>query len=155
MAGQTQVSPIKRSSASPPQAVAPSVGGVAQNVAALAELQVELLRAEARHGARWAVACGVLLAAAVLAAIGCVPVALAGGAIWLMQTAKLSPAACFAWAAMAGAAFAAASAGVAWQLWRRSPLTFQRTRHELARNFRWISQMFHDPRDSKGEPDHV
>jgi hypothetical protein len=141
MADQTQVTARNRRPASPARAAAPSVGGVARDLAALAELQFKLLHAEAREGAPQAVVCGVLLAAAITLVAGSAPVALTGAAFWLTQTMRLSLAAAFAWTALAGVVAAALIAGVAWQLWRRSPWTFVRTRRELARNVKWIGKV--------------
>lgn len=137
MADQTEMRPGNGSPESPPGLVH-GVGEVAEDVAALAELQLNLLKAEAQIGARRVAVCGLLGSAALLVLAGCVPVALISVAFWLMQAARLSSAAGFAWAALAGAALAAVLAGTAWLVWRTSPLTFALTRKEFARNLKWI-----------------
>ena len=137
MADQTQMRP-RNGSPEPPPGLVQGAGGVAEDVATLAELQLNLLKTEAQRGARRAAVCGLLLSAALVVLAASVVVALASVAFWLMGAARLSPAAGFGWAALAGATLAAASVGIAWLLWRRSPLTFAHTRKEFARNLKWI-----------------
>jgi len=143
MADETQVKPRNGSPESPP-GLAHGVGGVAEDVATLAELQLNLLTAEAQDGARRAAVCGLLLIAGLVVLAGCVPVALTSVAFWLMQAARLSPAASCACAALAGAVVAAVPVGTAWLLWRTSPLTFALTRKEFARNLKWIKTVLRD-----------
>ena len=143
MADETQVRPDNGSPKSLP-GLAQGVGGVAEDVATLAELQLNLLKTEAQGGARRVAVCGFLLSAGLVVLAGCVPAALTSVAFWLMQAARLSPAAGFAWAALAGAAIAAVPVGTAWLLWRTSPLTFAHTRKEFARNLKWIKTVLRE-----------
>jgi hypothetical protein len=115
-----------------------SAGEVVRDVAALAELQIELMKIDGREAAR-AVArpLGVLAAAALLVVVA-LPLVLVALAEWLVASAGLSRAAGYGIVAAASLAIAAIAAEAARRRLKNRPSAFRRSQDELARNIAWI-----------------
>ena len=140
------------STASPPRAVAKSMGELTQDIVALAELQFELLRIDSREGfKRMLIPLGLFLAAAAVA-VGSVPVALVFLAALLVQAAGLSIAAAFLIATLVGLLAAGTIGILAWITARGALRVFARSGEEFTRNFAWIKRALQRPAPGEFEP---
>ena len=143
MVGQTKMN--RRNGATPPRAVANSVGELMHDMVSLAELQCELFRIDCREGMRQVlIPCALLLFAGTLAA-GSVTIGLICLAQLLVQLAGLSQAAAFLIATLAGLVLAALSGVVGWVYLRRAMRMFSRSREEWAHNVTWIKRALKRP----------
>jgi hypothetical protein len=146
----------KNSESQRSQTVRQSAGQVAHDIAALAELQVELLKTDARESVRRftlplaVFALGLALLAASL------PILLTAAALALVAS-GLSPAVAFVSVGLAAATVAAVIAAWAVGRFRGLPAAFARSSDEFVRNLSWIRDALLNlagrPRASEEDPD--
>jgi hypothetical protein len=122
------------------------VSHLAKDVAALAELQAELLKVELRD---WLQKCltpvVVLAVVSAIAALASLPVLLMSLAYCLNEFAGLSMALSALIAGAVGLAIAAACLFAAWRVLKRQRGAFTRFKVELVRNTRWLKQVLTRP----------
>ncbi len=124
-------------STAPATAMTRSMSDLAADIATLAELQVRLFLLDAKESAkRLAVPAAMILGGGVLL-LGTIPVLLLAIAA-LLVLAGLGVTASLFISFFLGAAFGTIPVVIAWSLLRSSPISFQRSREELAQNVRWI-----------------
>lgn len=129
------------STTSPAKVVARSAAELGHDAVTLAELQTELLQRELRQWLRGAATPAILLASAVIVALGCVPVILLALAYGLVEFSELSQALSLLIAAMVGLAVAGVIAALGWRRLRDNAVTLARSREELQRNVSWIKHV--------------
>ncbi|MCE9555101.1 MAG: phage holin family protein [Planctomycetes bacterium] len=125
----------------PPQAVAHNVNELKHDVVTLIRLQFELFTADVRETGRRLRAPGLLLACAIVLALGAVPVvlfALAAG----LQILGLSPSLSLGIVGVGGLIVAAGVAAYAWQRFRAAAAVMERSREELRRNVESLKELF-------------
>lgn len=108
------------------------------DVVELAELQLELLKADAREAGKsmlTSLVIGVFAACLILAAA---PVMLTAGAHWLTQRTELSLAASLATVSAAALAVAGVLGAAAYRLAKQGAKSLERSRSELQRNLGWL-----------------
>jgi uncharacterized membrane protein YqjE len=121
--------------------LARDIGGFAQNVLTLAELQVQLLATDMRECRRNLFAPGLLLFAGAALGMSCIPIALVALALWLSQFFQLSYALGFLLAALAGVVVSGLFCSLGWALLRKHANPLGRSQQELIRNLQWIKNV--------------
>jgi len=111
------------------------------DVLTLSELQARLVAIEARDVLAKSRAAICLLAAGCLLALASLPVLLAAGALFLVETTSLNPASAFGLAALCGIIVAGCLCAGGWWVLRRSCGGFQRSGCEWRRNLDWFKNV--------------
>jgi hypothetical protein len=121
-----------------PEGVVGSLADFGNDVATLAELQVKLAALDLKEATGRATLPLVLIAVGAVLIIGCVPVAVAGLAVWLGGLLGLSLGVSLLLTGLALMVVAAVVAGLAARRLRGSVESFRRSTEELNRNISWI-----------------
>jgi len=130
-----------RSAGFPPSATARGVVQVTSHIAALLDLQLDLLRIDAREVARLLIVPAILVVAAMTFALaGFVALVLCFAAA-LVQIANLSVAMALLVAALAAILIAASAMIGAVRMLRRSRVPFGRSLQEARSNLAWVRRM--------------
>jgi hypothetical protein len=125
----------------PPRAVAREAAEFLYDVTTLAELQGKLLIVDCQQGIQRVVLPSVALAAGIVLALSCVPIALAALTLTLMETTSLSPAQSCGTTLLASAVLAAVVIKIAiWRLSHGMGL-FDRSYREWRQNIQWTRFM--------------
>jgi hypothetical protein len=140
---------VENGDASPSGVVRDRLGHFAKDVAALAELQAELLQVELRDWLRKCLVPVVVLAAvATTLALASLPLVLLSLAYCLHEFAGLSLALSTLIAAVTGFGVAGICAFAAWRVTSRQRGAFTRFKIELARNIQWMKHVLTRPRSA-------
>jgi hypothetical protein len=148
MADQTKVNdengnePIERS-----DSLGENIGGFANDLLVLTELQSQLLIAELRELRQRCILPSMFLIVGLLLGASCVPVALIAFAIGLAQWPSLSLVVAFMIVLAMALTSSLVLLIVSWLLVRKR-ISFQRTQQELSRNYQWIKSAFKNNRTS-------
>jgi hypothetical protein len=129
------------SAESPARNVARNMADVWHDVLTLSELQARLVAIETRDVLEKSRAAIGLLAAGCLVALAALPILLAAGALFLVETTSLTPAAAFGLAALVGIVVAGCLCAWGWWVLRRSCGGFQRSGCEWRRNIEWFKNV--------------
>jgi hypothetical protein len=138
MVDQAQITRENGRTELPPRAVARNTADFFHDVATLGELQARLAAIDLRQGLAKVVVPAVVLAAGALIAMGTVPIALAALALVIAANTELSLAVCFGIALLVGLVLCGLLTVPAWIYLKGGLDMFQRSRHELDRNVRWV-----------------
>lgn len=122
-----------------------SMKGFTADLAELTELQMRLYLADVREVQSRITVSAVSLVIAVVMALGCVPVALATLALFLMSTGELSAVMASLIALTTGMALAVSLLLVALIKLKKSAGQFKRSNAEFKRNFKWLKQTLRHP----------
>lgn len=141
MAHQTKINESNGAPKPTSRGLARDVGEFAHDVLTLAELQVQLLAADARECRRHLLAPGLLLLSGATLCLICVPIALTALALWLSQFFHLSYAMGFLSATVAGVVLGAMLSALGWNLIRKRAAMLGRSQQELVRNLQWIKKV--------------
>lgn len=125
--------------AAPAEAMTRSMSDLVGDIASLAELQARLFAIDAKETMRRIVLPIVFAAAGMVLVLGSIPVLLLTLAA-LFTYAGMGAAMSLFLAFVVGMILGAIALGVAWYAIRRSLVSFQRSREELARNLHWIKE---------------
>jgi hypothetical protein len=128
-------------SESPPRAVAKGISEAVHDFISLMELQAQLFRLDLREIMLRVIVPGALLFAAVIAIVGCFPIALMALAELLIDSAGLSPALSFLIATVVGLIVAGSLGLGAWAYFRAGIPFFQRSRDEWGHTLDWVKQV--------------
>ena len=140
-------STMENGSASPSGVMRDRLGHFAKDVAALAELQAELLQVELRDWLRKCLVPVVILAAvATTLSLASLPLLLLGLAYCLHEFGGLSMALSTLIAAAVGFVVAGVCAFLGWRVLKRQRGSFTRFKIELTRNVQWLKQVLTQPR---------
>ena len=125
----------------PAAAMTRSVGGFAHDITTLAELQVQLFRADLKEVFQQLTWPLVMMLAGVVLAFASLPVVLLGIAYTLIQRAGTEPDIALLVTAAGAVVIAATASLFGWFKLRRSFSSLERSRDELARNVSWIKSV--------------
>ena len=117
------------------------VGDFAHDVLTLAELQAQLLAADAQECRQRVLIPALLLFGGLAVSLACFPVGLAALALYLVQSYKMSYATGFLIASIVGAVLGSLLSVFGCFQVRKSLAVLQRSQHELIRNLRWIRKV--------------
>jgi len=126
-----------------PTAVARNARAIAHDVLELAELQTELLKVDARDWVKRLVLPIVLVAVALAAAVGCIPILLLSLARLLYELIDMPFSLALLISGVVGLFIAVVCGLVGWKRLSGSVSVFGRSREELQRNIRWIKRVLH------------
>jgi hypothetical protein len=107
----------------------------------LVELQTDLLKVDAKDWTKRLIFPIVLLCAAVVVGIGCVPILLTSLAEALVLWLEISRALALLIAGATGLVLTALCGLIGWQRLRGSFTVFGRSREEMQRNIRWLRRV--------------
>jgi Putative Actinobacterial Holin-X, holin superfamily III len=141
MAHQTTVNKTNAAAKPAAQGLARDIGGMAQDVLTLAELQVQLLATDIRECRKNLFAPSLLLLAGAALGLSCIPIALTALALGLCQFFHFPYALGFLLAALAGGVVSGLFCGLGWALLRKHANPFGRSQQELIRNLQWIKKV--------------
>lgn len=140
MAGETKMSSQNGRKRFPPQSVVQDVGEFAHDVVTLAELQVELLKADLQDFLKRMLIPVCLIASSAMIVLGSIPIALAALALGLVA-AGLSYGLAFLLTTLIGFGIAACLGIAAWKTSSKMTTLFDRSRGELSRNIKWVKRV--------------
>jgi len=124
-----------------PMTVARNARALAGDVLELVELQTDLLKVDAKDWTKRLILPIVLICAAVVVGIGCVPILLASLGLALVEWLKISYALAALIAGAIGVLLTIACGLIGWLRLRGSFGVFGRSREELQRNVRWLKRV--------------
>lgn len=131
----------KTTSAKPAQAISQNIAGFAHDVITLGELQIQLLKVDAREGLNRTMLPLALIGTGALLALACFPILVAGFAYWLIEGANFSHTAAFFTAGAAGLVVAATGLVFGWVRLRSSLMVLQRSQDEFRKNVKWVKDV--------------
>jgi hypothetical protein len=141
MGHQTKVSEQNGSPKAPSKGLAGDVVEFAHDVLTLAELQAQLLAADMKQCGRHILVPSTALLAGVALGLACIPVALVGLALLVVQIFETKPAAAFLIVAALGAVISALICLISSRRVHRGLSALSRSQQELVRNLRWIKKV--------------
>ena len=138
---QTKISERNGSPEKASKALVRNAGEFAHHVVTLAELQAQLLVADAKECGQRVLGPGLVLLCGMALGLACFPIALAALALLFIQVFDTSYAAGFLLALAAGAVLSALLCVVGWLQVRNSLSVLRRSQLELVRNLSWIKKV--------------
>jgi uncharacterized membrane protein YqjE len=132
-----------------PRGLAGDVGEFAHDVFTLAELQAQLLAADVREGSQRVLVPGLALLCGVALGLACLPIALAGLALLIIQVFGTSYAAGFLIVVGVSAVVSALLCVIGLMQIRRHAAVLGRSQQELVRNLRWIKKVLERSRKTR------
>jgi hypothetical protein len=124
------------------------VGEFAHDVLTLVELQGQLFIADVKECSQRVLVPGIVLLIGVVLGLTCVPIALAGSALLLVQFFETTFAAGFMIIPLAGALVSTLLCAIGlWQVRKRFEVLGRSQQQELVRNLRWVRKVIERNRD--------